>query len=260
MGLTSILISLVGFWESLYAFIFYTWPLLLVSTLFILRKKWKKYPLEAVIIEKRGDNLIETNDRVGKIEDKASGMTHYRLWKTKETIPVYNYEWILHARKVHTNFLEKLINLIRPTIGVMFLFKYGSKQYKPIRINQNPQDKLKLKEIKDKKGNPIYVYNYSQIDPRWVLGTLDFDVIDWDNMNFMVQEQRASTLRRMRKLDRFAKYIIPIALIAGGLLFAIFAMKFGLDAGRTYSGSEEDGGGGGSKVLGGIKNVVTPGQ
>ena len=32
--------------------------------IFINKMTWKKYPIEAVIIEKRGENLIKTNDKV----------------------------------------------------------------------------------------------------------------------------------------------------------------------------------------------------
>jgi len=262
MAIASIINGIFTFWESLYQFLFYTWPFILLITLFILRKRWKRYPLEAVILEKRGENLLKTNDRVGKFEDKNADMTYYRFWKTKETMPVYNFDWVLHSRPVNTNFLEKLINLIRPTIGTIFLFKYGSRQYKPISVSQNPDKKVKLKEVKGENGETLYTYQYAQFDPRWVVGALDFDVIDWDNMNFMVQEQRASVMRRSRKGEKLLAFVIPITILIVTLLISIFILKFSADAGaslRGGGGTQSDGGNGGSKILGGIQNVFTPG-
>ena len=264
MGLTSLLFSLYTFWQSLYTFIFYTWPLLLLGILFFLRQKWKKYPIEAVIIEKRGENLIKTNDRLGKKEDKYTGMNYYQFAKSKDTIPVMNYEWILHNKAVHTNFLERLINLIRPNEGAAFLFKYGSKQYKPIPVSQkNPEATKKLVPIKNEKGEKVYVYQYQPFDPRGVLRVLDFDVVDWDNMNFMVQEQRASIERRTKRRDKFMQMVIPITIIAAALIISIFILKFSYDAGASLRGggtAPKGTSGGGSKIMGAIQNKFTPGQ
>jgi len=237
MGMITIINSIVNLWQSFFTFIFYTWPFLLLMVMFILRKRWKAYPLDAIIIEKRGENLIKTNDRIGRRFDKLTNMTYYQLSKCKDTIPVLNYDWILHNKVQNTNFLEKIINLLRGNEGTIFLFRYGSKQYKPININENKKGhKPKLVPIKNEKGNIIYRYQYSQFDPRWVLGNLNFDVIDWDNMNFMIQEQRASVERRKKKGDRMLQYLIPITIIAAAVVVAIFILKFSLDAGQSIQG------------------------
>ena len=254
--------TLVNTWETLYQVLFYTWPFVLIISLFILRRKWKAYPIEAIIIEKRGDNLIKTNDRLGKHEEKSTGMSFYKFAKSKETIPVLNYEWVLHNKQVNTNFLEKIVNLIRGNEGTAFLFKYGSRQYKPMPITSNGDGKVKLTPIKDAQGNPIYVYQYKSFDPRWVLGVLNFDVIDWDNMNFMVQEQRASIERRTKKRDKLMQMIIPITIIAASIIVSIFILKFSSDAGQSLAGG--GGGapssGGGSRIFNVLGDGFSPGE
>ncbi len=241
--------------------VFFSWWLIPIAFLFYLRKRWGKFPLEAVIIEKRGDNLIETNDRAGKMEKQ--GITYYQLVKAKDKIPVYNYDWIMHCNRSHTNLLERLVNLLRPTIGCIFLFKYGSKQYKPININNSDKNKQQFKKVKNEAGEEIYQYQYAQFDPRWVVGALDFDVIDWDNMNFIVQEQRASIMRRQRKRDMWLQIGIPIMIIAACLIAGIFILKFSSDAGvalRGGAGNPQSDGVGGSKLMGGIQDAFTPGS
>jgi len=239
----------------------WTWWLILIGLLFGLKKKWSKYPIEAIIIEKRGDNLIKTNDRTGKFEDKSTNMHGYVLQSTKEKIPVYNYDWIMHANMKPTTVLDRIVNFIRPTIGTVFLFKYGSGQFKPINISDKKDSKMKLVKVKDKDGSPIYKYDYAQFDPRWVLGVLDFEVVDWDNMNFMVQEQRATAVRRAKKGEFWAKTLIPLAIIGAAVVISIIMMKFSSDAGASLRGgvplskqTETSG-----KVMGGIQNVITPG-
>lgn len=241
--------------------VFFSWWLLPILFLFYLRHKWGKFSLEAVIIEKRGENLVEINDRAGKVDDRKAGITYYQLRKSKDKVPVYNYDWIMHANKVHTNLLERLINLLRPTTGCIFLFKYGSKQYKPINMGISNKNKMQLKELKNDKGQTIYQYQYAQFDPRWVLGALDFDVIDWDNMNFIAQEQRASIMRRQRKRDMWLQIGIPIMIIAACLIAGIFILKFSSDAGAALRGGTgtQSTEAGGSKILGGIKDAFTPG-
>jgi len=258
MSMISTLDSIIGVWDSLYTFIFYSWPFLFLAVMFFFKWKWKGYPLDAVIIEKRGDNLVKTNDRIGKTFDPLTNMVSYKLLKAKDTIPVVNYEHVLHNKVLPTNFLEKIINLIRPNEGTIFLFRYGSKQYKPIRISENGKNgKPKLIPIKDDKGNFVFQYQYSQFDPRWVLGTLNFDVIDWDNMNFMVQEQRATMERRKKKSDRLLQYLIPITIIAASVVVAIFILKFSLDAGMSIQGrASSNDGNEGSKLFNSIGETL----
>lgn len=258
MSLASVVVAIM---DALINVVLYGGWIILIVWLFVLRKVWGRYPLEAVIIEKRGDNLIKTNDRLGKRLDKYTGMTYYRFCKSKDTIPVYNYDWILHSVVVHTNIFERFIKLIRPTIGTVFVFRYGTKQYKPININKSSVGKLQLKEVKNEKGESVYIYQYAQFDPRWVVKELNFDVIDWDNMNFMVQEQRASIVRRAKKGEFWKQTLIPIMIIASCVIIGIFILKFSFDAGTALRGGE--GGGdtsGGSKILGGITDVFTPGE
>ena len=263
---TSLLVSMSNLWQRFYDILFYTWPFVFVFVLFILRKKWKKYPIEAVIIEKRGENLIKTNDRLGKIDDKATGITYYQFAKTKETIPILDYRWILHNKEVPTNFLEKIAKFIRGSEGVAFLFKYGSKQYKPIGLDQKKKinEKPKFIPIKDKDGNDIYSYQYKSFDLRWVLGVLNFDVVDWDNINFMVQEQRASIERRTKKKDKLMMFIIPLTIIAASVVIGIFILKFSSDSGARLSvnsgGAGGSEGGGGSKLIGGLTDRFNPGE
>ena len=259
----SFLSTITNTWENLYQVLFYTWPFVLVIVLFLMKRKFKKFPIEAVIFEKRGDNLIKTNDRLGKIEEASTGMSFYRFSKSKETIPVLNYEWVLHSKVVHTNFIERILNLLRTNEGTVFLFKYGSRQYKPIPISANG-GKLKLTPMKDTDGKIIYSYQYEHFDPRWVVGVLNFDVIDWDDMNFMVQEQRASIERRTKKRDKMMQYIIPITIIAASLIVSIFILKFSSDAGARLGGGggiiETSNGGGGSRIAGALGGAFTPGE
>jgi len=175
-------------------------------------------------------------------------------------MPVYNFDWMLHNADKPMSIFEKIVMFLRPTIGTVFLFKYGSKQYKPINIGQK-DSKLTLKEIKDTDGTSIFKYEYAQFDPRWALGVLDFEVVDWDNMNFMVQEQRASIMRRAGGLDWLKTLAVPAMLIAGTVIVALFILKFSAEAGASLKGgtgqpaAEPDGG-----VIGGaINDVVTPG-
>ena len=240
----------------------WTWWVFLIGGMFIMKKSYEKYPVDVVIIEKRGDNLIKTNERAGRIVEKDTQISKYVLKKCKETMPVYNFEWMLHNADKPMSIFEKIVMFLRPSIGTVFLFKYGSKQYKPINVNQtnNTDNLLKLKELKNKDGTSIFKYEYNQFDPRWVLGILDFEVVDWDNMNFMVQEQRASIMRRAGGLDWLKSLAVPAMIIAGSVIVSLFILKFSAEAGAGLKGAtqtqatEKTGG-----VVGGtINNVITP--
>jgi len=240
----------------------YTSPLILLGGLWLLRARYRKFPLEAIIFEKRGENLVKTNDRVGKKVDKYTNMTFYQLQKSRDTIPVYNFDWILHNVVVSTTIFEKILNLIRLNTGTIFLFRYGSKQYKPININQDPAKKMKLVQSKNKEGEPIFTWAYMGIDPRSPVGALDFDVVDWDNINFMVQEQRASILRRTKRGEWLKTVMLPLAFLAASIVVCIFILKFSADTGadlRGGGGAEPATGGSGSKVGGVIQDAITPG-
>ena len=106
--------------------------------------KWKKWPIDVVIIEKRGNNLIKTNDRTGKYKDPYTQMVGYQLQKAGDTLPVINFDWILVNVVVFNTIFDRVVHLIRGSVGTLFLFKYGTKQYKPIHVRQNDQVKLFL--------------------------------------------------------------------------------------------------------------------
>lgn len=243
----------------------WTWWIFIIGGLWFMKRKYEQFPIDVVIIEKRGDNLIKTNERAGRKVDKDTQMSYYRLKKCGDTMPVYDFEWMLHNADKPMSIFEKIISFLRPTIGTVFLFKYGSKQYKPINISRKDgtENKLKLKELKNEDGTSIFKYEYAQFDPRWALSILDFEVVDWDNMNFMVQEQRASIMRRAGGLDWLKTLAVPAMLIAGTVIVALFILKFSAEAGATLKGgagqsTAEDPKTGG--VIGGaIDGAMSPG-
>ena len=242
----------------------WTWWIFLIGGMWMMKKKYSAFPVDVVIIERRGENLIKTNERAGRIVNKETQISYYQLAKCKDTMPVYNFDWMLHNADKPMSIFEKIVNFLRPTIGTVFLFKYGSKQYKPININQKPgaENKLQLKELKDEDGTSIFKYEYAQFDPRWPLSILDFEVVDWDNMNFMVQEQRASIMRRAGGLDWMKQLAVPAMIIAGSVIVALFILKFSAEAGATLKGgaapapAAKPGG-----VIGGaIDGAMSPGE
>ena len=214
----------------------YGWPFILLIGILILKFKWKSWPIDVVIIERRGNNLIKTNDRAGKYVDSYTGITGYKLMKAKDTVPVINYDWVMHNVSINTTFFDKFVNILRGNVGTLFLFRYGAKQYKPVVIKHNDKRKQILKEIKDPNGNPILLRIYEQFDPRKHLGALDFEVIDWDNMNFMVQEQRASFERRQKQGKWLKEIVVPIAIIIVTALVAIIMIKFSYDYAMAMKG------------------------
>ena len=194
-----------------------------------MKMMWKNWPVEAVIIEKRGSNLIKTNDRAGKFTDPYTNMTGYKLQKSKDTIPIVNYDWVLHNTFVPNTFFEKFVALLRGNIGTIFLFRYGSKQYKPINIKENEKNKVTYKEVVGSDGKPVFINVYQQLDPREKLGALDFEVVDWDNMNFMVQEQSASIVRRQKNKQFLKEVLMPLGAMAMAALVCIIMIKFSYD-------------------------------
>jgi len=216
----------------------WSWWIFLIVGMFIMKKRYEAYPVDAVIIEKRGENLVKTNERGGRKFNKDTQVSFYQLKKSKDTMPVYNFDWMLHNADVPMSIFEKIVMFLRPTIGTVFLFKYGSKQYKPINIGQKEgtDNILKLKELKNADGSPLFKYDYAQFDPRWVLGVLDFEVVDWDNMNFMVQEQRATMMRRASGADWLKSIAVPAIAIAGSVIVGLFILKFSAEAGASLKG------------------------
>jgi len=207
----------------------YGWPFIILLWIGFLKLKWKNWPVDVVIIEKRGSNLVKTNDRAGKYIDPYSGIIGYKLQKAKDTFPVINYDWVMHNVTVHNTLFDRFVNLIRGNIGTLFLFRYGSKQYKPVLIKVNGKRRQILKELKNPDGSTKIIRIYEQLDPRKYLGTLDFEVIDWDNMNFMIQEQRASIMRRQKKTEFMKQILIPLVTIIAVALVCIIMIKFSYD-------------------------------
>ena len=72
------------------------WPFFILFFIIGAKIKWKAWVIDVVILEKRGKNLIKTNDRAARYEDKYTKLTGYKLLKSKDTIPVVEYNWILH--------------------------------------------------------------------------------------------------------------------------------------------------------------------
>ena len=244
----------------------WTWWIFLIGGMWMMKKKYEAFPIDVVMIEKRGGNLIKTNERAGRRFNKDTQVTCYKLKKCGETMPVYNFEWMLHNADKPMSIFEKIVSFLRPTIGTVFLLKYGSKQYKPINILKKDETEniLKLKELKNEDGTSVFKYDYAQFDPRWVLDVLDFEVVDWDNMNFMVQEQRASITRRSSGYDWLKTMAVPAMIIAGAVIVALFILKFSAESGallKQGSGQPvvaEDPAVGG--VIGGaINEAIAPG-
>ena len=126
----------------------WSWWLFIIGGLFLARKSYERHPVDVIIIEKRGNNLVKTNERAGRKFNKDTQVSFYQLKKCKDTMPVYNFEWMLHNADKPMSIWEKIVNFLRPTIGTVFLLKYGSKQYKPINVglNKSTENLLKLKE------------------------------------------------------------------------------------------------------------------
>lgn len=219
--------------------IYFSWWVIPILFLIIAKVKWSKFPIDAIVLEKRGDNLIRTNDRIGRNYDSGTGHTTYRLLKMKDTIDVLPFDCVLHYAIKPTNILEYIINKIRPTIGSVFLLKYGSKQYKPVKVMSSnkgllAQDEkgnfISVKEMLDKDGQTIYTQNLQLFDIRDHLSIIDFQVIDWDDVNTTLNEIENSRLRRIAKWDMLGKLLLPIAIVAMAVILAIVITYLSYDS------------------------------
>ena len=219
-------------WYVGFFFKYFSWWVVPIFMLIVGKIKWGKWPLEVEILERRGDNIISLNDRAGRMYGKESGLTNYKLQKMGDTIDVVPFDCVLHYTFKPTTFLEWLQNKLRPTVGKIHLLKYGSKQYKPIKVTSSEkglmaQDEngnfIAVKEMVDEKGNLVYKQNLQPFDIRDHLGVMDFQIIDWDDINTTLAEIENSRLRRIAKYDRFMKYLVPVAVIAVvGVLGIVF--------------------------------------
>ena len=208
---------------GLYVSAFFTyvgWWLLPILFIFAYKSKLNKYPIDVVIYEKRGENLIKTSDMAGRFERPVSC---YKLKNSKDSLPIPQYDLVLQCMDKPTNIPEKFINLLRGKIGSITLFKYDSKQYKPVRVKlDNGQVVEKLKLVTNNRGEPVYINVYEYINPKKAMSKLNFEVIDWDDINHMTQELRAIAVRRSPLLEGLQKYF-PIIAITLGILALIIA-------------------------------------
>ena len=212
-------------------FIYFSWWVIPIGFLIVAKVKWSRFPIEAIILEMRGDNIIKTNDRIGKNFSKGTGHTTYLIQKMGDVIDVLPFECILHSNYKATNFLEYIINKIRPTIGSVHLLKYGSKQYKPVKIVRDKETHVTgFQTIKDINGQDIVVNRVLPFDIRNHLGVIDFQVIDWDDVNTCLNEIENSRLRRIAKWDTWAKFLLPLAIIAMAVILSIIVIYLTYDA------------------------------
>jgi len=213
------------------------WWAFLICWLFYLKIRWAKFPLEVIIYEKRGENIVQTNDRAGRYNDPYTKTIGYKLQKAKDRIPIVDFEAVIHRNMLHTTIFERFVNLLRPTAGAIHLFRYGSKQYKPIKIKTANGVTLKYEEVKGEDGQPVYVNIYKSLDPRSKLGVLDFEVVDWDNMNMMVQEFQITNERRKKQSEFWKQIVIPAIIIGATVIFSIVMIKFGYDYASSLASS-----------------------
>ena len=223
--------SIVQTMDIIFLIIKWGWWLFILIYLAILKLYvYKNFPIEVIILERRGNSYIKTNDRAGRYVDPYTGIIGYKLKKAKDTIPVVDFECVLYNNRQDLGLLDKLMNKLWANAGTMFLHKYGSKQYKPVKVSDDPNSKIEWVEVTDEKGNPITVSILKPINPTDKLAGLGFEVVDWDNMNFMVQEQRASIERRKKKSEFWKQIVIPAMIIGGAVVVSIVMIKFGYDA------------------------------
>lgn len=216
-------------------FIYVGWWLIPIVTIFIWKKKLEKYPIDVTIYEKRGEQLIKTNDVAGRFENPVAC---YRLKKSGDSIPIPQYDWVLQCMYKPTNLFEKMANLLAGKIGSITLFKYSSKQYKPVNV-RIPDGRLQkvFKPIKNNKGEDVYISVYEYINPNYAMSKLEFEVIDWDDINHMTQELRAIATRRAPLLKFLEKYGGIIAIILGALTLIIagyYYKEMIIDAGNKF--------------------------
>lgn len=203
---------------------YFSWWVIPLLVLFVYRKMLGKYPIIVTIYEKRGDNIIYSNDVAGRFDNPIA---HYKLKKTKDIIPIPQYDWVLQSMYKPTNLFETISNFLAGKIGHITLFKYSSKQYKPVRVRMaDGSIKEVIRQVKKPDGELAYETRYEYINPRQSMSKLDFEVIDWDDINHMTQELRAIALRRAPLKDFMEKYghwiafgLAVMALIIAGYYY-----------------------------------------
>lgn len=213
-----------------------SWWLIPLIVIFIYKKRLSKYPIGVTIYEKRGNDLVCTNDSAGRFN---TPINEYRLKISKDSMPIPEYDWVLQYMYKPTTVFEKFTNLLSGKIGHLTLFKYGSKQYKPIKVKMNDGNfKTVFKPIRDKNGNEVFIKIYEPINPRQSLSKLDFEVIDWDDANHLTQELRAIAMRRSPIMKFLEKYGGWIAFVVGCMVLIIggyYYKEMIIDAGNKAS-------------------------
>ena len=202
-------------------FVVSLWPYLLVLAVagvaaWVYRQN-KRFPLRAVIWERRGDDIITNmKDSIGRI--KEDGIFKWKFRKSKDTLPPENYAYVV---KCLTG------------IGVAHFIKYGSGQYKIIDVRDLfkvycSEHQVECAKIKLPNGEEQVYCDKCKKTPKEVMGG-KFKIIDTDDMNWKVLEFRATMERRKNKEEAFAKYgpLIGLALVVLlGIMIAYFGYEF----------------------------------
>jgi|TARA_R100000501_G_C2624024_1_gene117242 hypothetical protein len=226
---------MASIWEvAKISFFVVGWWAIPLIFLWFYRKKLMKYPVECVIYEKRGENLVYNRDLAGRFNEPISC---YRLKVSKDTIPVPKYDWLLQYIAKPTNIFEWILDKLVGRQGTLTLFKYGSKQYKPVDARVGGKVVKKFKEIKDENGQPVYITVYEPINVKKEMSRLDFEVIDWDDINHLTQELRAIATRRSPLKNFIEKYGQVMGLAFVTMIFIIvsyFSYKMMIEAGDKY--------------------------
>jgi len=211
-----------------------SWWLIPLVVIFVYKRKLMKFPIDCIIYEKRGENLVYYKDVCGRFSEPV---TCYKMKNSRDTIPIPQYDWILQNLSKPTNIFEKLTMLLAGRIGAITLFKYGSKQYKPIEVKMGDSIVKKFKEVRDKQGQPIWVTVYEPVNVKKAMSRLDFEVIDWDDINHMTQEIRAIIQRRSPVKNLLERYgpMIGLGLVAFVFIIALYyGYKLNTEAAERY--------------------------
>lgn len=183
---TTALSSFLGHaWIGTGTFILLLILLVLATLLSLIIWSGKKYPLKVIVYEQRGDTVvINTKRKLGR----------HTMWDQREVWMFKQGPFGILRRgdTIPPEHYQYVARSFEAT-GVVTLLQYGKGQYKVL-------------------------------DPRPLLSTGNFEVIDVDDMNWKIQEQRATLVRRQDSKERWAM-IAPYAAIIVGLIFV---------AGTTY--------------------------
>lgn len=134
----------------------------------------KKYPIQAIILERRGSAHKIKYDKLGKFANKEK-FTFYKLKKGKATMPPMSFE---------------LIEQQAGSAGVVFLYQYGTDQYKVI-------------------------------DTRGLSTDQAIKLIDYDDWNWKTVEYRNTNDKRQSTKDWMDKWLPVISLALVGFIVLI---------------------------------------